>query len=388
MNHHLRILDFAVSALMRNRFKTFVVISVYSFLICVLASLLLYVKALRQESHFLLQEAPEIIVQRLKGGRHELIPVERAEQIRSVRGVLSATPRVWGYYYDPPTGATLTFWGARSVSREALEFEEGALTGAGELGACVVGHGVAEIRFLGIGDRIPIKRADGSLFAPRVQGIFTTESALLTNDLLVMPTEELKLVFGMEPEVCTDIAVEVHHPQEVVTVARKIQELWPDVRTISKRQILQTYDAVFDWRGGLWAAILLSTIAAFAILVWDKGTGLSAEEYRDIGVLKAVGWTTRDVMELKLWEGTIISVTSLLTGLIAAEIHLVWLDGALFTRLLKGWSVLFPPFDISPDLDAYGLLLCLPFVVIPYVTASLVPSWRAAITDPDSVIRS
>ncbi len=66
MNRHLRILDFAVSALMRNRFKTFVVISVYSFLICMLASLLLYVKALRQESHFLLQEAPEIIVQRLK----------------------------------------------------------------------------------------------------------------------------------------------------------------------------------------------------------------------------------------------------------------------------------------------------------------------------------
>jgi ABC-type lipoprotein release transport system permease subunit len=145
---------------------------------------------------------------------------------------------------------------------------------------------------------------------------------------------------------------------------------------------------VFDWRGGLWAALLLSTIVAFAILVWDKATGLSAEEYRAIGVLKAVGWTTRDVMELKLWEGTLISFSSLLTGLIAAEIHLLWLDGALFTRVLKGWSVLFPPFDISLSLDAYGLVLCLPFVVLPYVTASLVPSWRAAITDPDSVMRS
>ena len=388
MNRHLRIFDFAVSALMRNRFKTFVVISVYSFLICMLASLLLYVKALRQESHFLLQQAPEIIVQKLKGGRHELIPVERADQVRSLRGVLSATPRVWGYYYDPPTGATLTFWGAGSVPREALEFEEGALTGDGELGACVVGHGVAEIRFLGIGDRLPIKGADGSLFAPRVQGIFAAESALLTNDLVVMPTDTLRLIFGMDPGICTDIAVEVHHPQEVVTVARKIQELWPDVRTISRQQILQTYDAVFDWRGGLWAALLLSTIVAFAILVWDKATGLSAEEYRAIGVLKAVGWTTRDVMELKLWEGTLISFSSLLAGLIAAEIHLLWLDGALFTRVLKGWSVLFPPFDISLSLDAYGLVLCLPFVVLPYVTASLVPSWRAAITDPDSVMRS
>ena len=388
MNRHLRILDAAIASLVRSRVKTCVVISVYSFLICMLASLLLYVTALRKESHVLLQHAPELIVQRLQGGRHDLIPIERAEQIRNLRGVLEATPRVWGYYYDPPSGATLTFWGARSVPREALEFREGAPIGDGESGACIVGYGVAEMRFLGIGDRLPIKGADGSLFAPRVHGIFAADSALLTHDLVILPTDELRRVYGMEPGVSTEIAVAIYNPQEVATVARKIQERWPDVRTISRQQILQTYDAVFDWRGGLWAALLFSTIAAFAILVWDKATGLSAEEYRTIGVLKAVGWTTRDVMELKLWEGTLISLISLLTGLIAAQIHLLWFDGALFTRVLKGWSVLFPPFDISLNLDAYGLVLCLPFVVIPYVIASLVPSWRAAITDPDSVIRS
>ena len=48
-----------------------------------------------------------------------------------------------------------------------------------------------------------------------------------------------------------------------------------------------------------------------------------AEEYRAIGVLKAVGWSPRNVLELTVWEGTIVSLLSVLTGLVAAQIHLM-----------------------------------------------------------------
>jgi len=194
-------------------------------------------------------------------------------------------------------------------------------------------------------------------------------------------------VLGMTADQCTDLAVSVRNPREIDTVARKIAENWGDVRAVSRDQILRTYDAVFDWRGGLWAAFLISLVAAFAVLVWDKASGLSADQYREIGILRAVGWRSRDVLELRLWEGVIISSVSVMTGLLAAQVHLVLLGGALFTRILKGWSVLFPSFDFDPDLDAYTGLLCLLLAVVPYVLANLVPSWRSAIIDPDSVIR-
>ncbi|UCF67513.1 MAG: FtsX-like permease family protein, partial [Acidobacteriota bacterium] len=252
----------------------------------------------------------------------------------------------------------------------------------------LVGQGLADVRFLGLGDRLPIKMNNGELFAPRVAGIFVAPSALLTNDLVVMPTDQLRSVFGFGAEECTDIAVEVPQTSEIATVTRKIYEAWPDVRVVSREQIRHTYEAIFDWRGGLWLAVLIGTIAAFAVLVWDKATGLSAEEYRTIGLLKAVGWTTRDVLELKACEGSIVSLVSVLSGLLLAQLHLIWLDGALFAHVLKGWSVQFPPFDIAPRLDAYTLLVCLPLAVVPYVAAGLVPAWRTAIIDPDSVIRS
>ena len=253
---------------------------------------------------------------------------------------------------------------------------------------CVVGHGLADARFLSVGDRLPLLGADGRVLAPRVRGVFSARSSLLTNDLVVMPTARLRQLFAMDPAVATDLAVVVGNPREIDTVALKIQRRWSDLRTISRSQILRTYDAVFDWRGGVWAALLLTSVAAFAILVWDKATGLSADEYRTLGVLKAVGWRSRDVLELRLWEGLLISTGAVLIGLIAAQIHLWWFDGALFSRVLRGWSVLFPTLELRPVLDLRTLLLLVTFAVLPYVMASLIPSWRAAVTEPDSIIRS
>lgn len=387
MRRHLRILDHAVATLLQSPLKTLVVVSVYSLLVAALVSVVLYVDAHQREAGYLLRSAPEIVLQRIRGGRHELVPLDRAAEIRGIRGVGEVTPRVWGYSYDPPTRATLTLWGADSVPRESLEIHEGELSATEDGGSCIIGQGVANARFMGIGDRLPFRCADGELVAPSVGGVFTSDSAILTADLVVLPTGLARRILGVGPGLCTDMAVQVLNPSEVDTVVRKLHERWPDARAVTRRQILQTYDAVFDWRGGVWILAIAGSIAAFGILVWDKATGLSAEEVRGVGVLKAVGWKTSEVMELKAAEGIVVSFVSLLTGLICAEIHLVLFNGAVFAPVIKGWSVLYPSFDVSPQLDSYGLLVCIPLAVLPYVAASLLPAWRAAITDPDTALR-
>jgi ABC-type lipoprotein release transport system permease subunit len=134
-------------------------------------------------------------------------------------------------------------------------------------------------------------------------------------------------------------------------------------------------------------AILIGTISAFFILVWDKAAGLSAEERREIGILKAMGWETSDVLALKFWEGFVISIVSFLTGAVLAHLHLFFLGGRLFSPVLKGWSILFPEFHPVPRMDPYQLFVILFLTVIPYIAATILPSWKAAITDPDMVMR-
>ena len=186
----------------------------------------------------------------------------------------------------------------------------------------------------------------------------------------------------------TDLSVDVFNPNEVQTVATKIKVLYPDTRPITRSEIIRTYDAVFHWRSGMVLTVFFSALIAFCILAWDKATGISAEERREIGILKAIGWSTSDVLELKFWEGAAISVTSFLLGLIVAFVHVFLLDAPAMAAVVKGWSVLFPPFRLTPSLNLYQIFVMGFLTVVPYIASTVIPSWKAAITDPEEVIRA
>jgi len=133
--------------------------------------------------------------------------------------------------------------------------------------------------------------------------------------------------------------------------------------------------------------ILSGGLMAFAILAWDKASGLSAEERREIGILKAIGWETSDVILMKFWEGTALSLSSFFVGVLLGYIHVFFLSGALFEPVLKGWSVLYPKYKLVPFISAYQLVTLFFLTVVPYTVATIVPSWRAATIDPDAVMR-
>ena len=62
-------------------------------------------------------------------------------------------------------------------------------------------------------------------------------------------------------------------------------------------------------------------------------------------------------------------------------------DIAVFEPVLRGWSVLYPRLELTPAVDGLQLATLFFFTVFPYTVATIVPIWRAAITDPDSVMR-
>jgi ABC-type lipoprotein release transport system permease subunit len=186
----------------------------------------------------------------------------------------------------------------------------------------------------------------------------------------------------------TDLVVTVRNPREISTIANKINNMLPDTRTITREEILRTYDAVFNWRGGLLIVILFVAVFAFIIFAWDKASGLGAEERREIGILKAIGWETSDIITMKFWEGAVVSLTSFLAGILLAYAHIYFFSSVLFAPVMKGWSVLYPDFRLVPMVDAYQISTLFFLTVIPYTVATIVPSWRASTIDPDLIMRS
>ncbi|WP_333655548.1 hypothetical protein [Dissulfurispira sp.] len=49
--------------------------------------------------------------------------------------------------------------------------------------------------------------------------------------------------------------------------------------------------------------------------------------------------------------------------------------------------MLYPEFRLTPFIDAYQIATLFFLVVLPYTVATIVPSWRAATVDPDSVMK-
>ena len=370
---HRNILDFTLSSLVRRKRKNAALVSVYTLIVFLLASVLLFTYALREEASILLKEAPEMIVQRLVAGRHDLIPVAYMDRIRAIRGVSSVKERLWGYYYDPVVGANYTLMVAEDQDVAP--------------GLIAVGEGVSRTRLASPGDTLEFRTYQGVTIELEIKKTFSSESGLVSSDLILVSEDDFRKVFGTPKEYATDLTVRVRNPKELPTIAMKVAEILPDTRQVLREEILRTYDAIFNWRGGILLAILFGAVLAFIIFAWDKASGLSVEEKREIGILKAIGWETSDIIRMKFWEGLVVSLSSFLMGILLAYIHVFLASFMLFEPVLKGWAVLYPEFKITPFIDGAQLASLFFLTVVPYTVATIIPCWRAAIVDPDSVMR-
>jgi ABC-type lipoprotein release transport system permease subunit len=282
--------------------------------------------------------------------------------------------RLWGYYFDPAIGANYTILAPENFSHPD--------------GSIVIGRGIANNRLAYPGDLLAFRAYDGATLLFTIEDTLAPESELVSSDLILVSEQDFRRLFGTDREFFTDITLTVRNAKEIPTVAAKITQLLPDSRVITRNEILRTYDSIFDWRGGLITVILSVAALAFVIFAWDKASGLSAEEKKEIGILKAIGWETSDVLLMKFWEGTMISLSSFLAGLLLAYLHVFFTPVVLFEPVLKGWSVLYPEFRLVPFVDPYQVATLFFLTVVPYTVATIIPSWRAATIDPDSVMRS
>lgn len=368
------VIDFTLSSLLRRKGKNLSLLLVYTIIVFVLASVMFLTSAIKREASLILRGGPEIIVQRIVAGRHDLMPLSYLEKVRTIRGVNSVKGRLWGYYYDPIFGANYT-----------LVVPDDFRHGSGNI---AIGRGLSRVSLSGEGNILPFRTFEGALLSFRIVEILSSESELVSSDLILISAEDFRKLFGIGGKYVTDLVIEVRNRKEVMTVAGKIMRLLPDTRPIIRDEIVRTYNAVFDWRGGILVVVLSGAALAFVIFAWDKASGLSAEEKKEIGILKAIGWETSDVVLMKFWEGAVISLSSFLLGTILAYAHVFFASSALFGPVLKGWSVLYPDFRLVPFVDFYEMAALFFLTVIPYTVTTIVPSWKAAIIDPDSVMRT
>jgi ABC-type lipoprotein release transport system permease subunit len=392
IERQLNILDYALSSLWRRKIKNISVILVFSAVIFLLASLQMVTQALTGAASAALAQAPDITVQRLSAGRQEAIPLAYQKKFSAVLGIRQVVPRIWGYHFDATNGANYTVMGLDptampSGDRLGMTLAEGRFFTPEEEGMAVVGQAIPENMALAGRRTFSLFRPDLSLKSFRIAGVFAKQTDLLTNDMIVTTLADARDLFAVPDRMVTDLCVYVANPAEIQTVAGKIADLLPDTRVLTRAQIHKTYLVVFGWRSGFASICLLTALAAFTILAWDKASGLSPEERREIGILKILGWQTSDVLAVRFWESLVVSALAFTVGCTLAYVHVFYFGVALFRPVMVGWSVIYPPLALVPDIGLADLLLTFSFSVFPYLAATIIPAWRAAAVPPDSAIR-
>ncbi|MDP1899040.1 MAG: FtsX-like permease family protein [Rubrivivax sp.] len=371
------LLDYAVAAMARHRAKNLGLVVIYTLLIFVLASVILLGSALRREAAAMLQDTPDVIVQGMRMGRHEMSHAADVEKLRHLRGTHGVQGRLWGYLYDTSTAANYT-----------LQVPPPQATAmAVNTGETILGEGVARLRRVAAGQPVFLVSPSGVFLNLKVKAVLPAATALVSSDVVLLSEADYRRFFQLADDEFTDIALRVRNPKEIAKVAEKASIALRQHRVITREDVLRTYEAVFSWREGLLLALLSGAVLAFAILAFDKASGLSAQERREIGILKAIGWDTGDILRMKLWEATLISLSAFGAGFVLAYAHVFFFSAPLVEAVLKGWSTLYPRFALTPAIDGLQIATLALLTVLPYLAAIVVPIWRTAAADPDAAMR-
>ena len=227
------IIDFTISSLLRRKVKNFGLLALYTLIVFILASTMFFTYSIKKEASLILKDAPEIVVQKIVAGRHDLLPVSYLDTIKNIRGVAAVESRLWGYYYDslvsanytllvPPANGSFEDAIKSSAKTTVVESESGdkskplfELNGAVlEPGTLIIGNGIARLRNIGKGDFMPFLAFDGNVMNLRIAGVLSSQSELVSSDLMLITGEDFRKLFGIDNSYVTDLTVVVNNPSE------------------------------------------------------------------------------------------------------------------------------------------------------------------------------
>ncbi|MEK6659104.1 MAG: FtsX-like permease family protein [Campylobacterota bacterium] len=386
---NLYIVEYAINSLLRQKYKTFFVSFILSVLVFLLSSLFFITNSIKYELQSTVNSLPEITVQKIKAGRHYDIDVSVVDEILEITGVESAVARVWGYYYFENAGVNFSIVGLDEYEEQYKNSFVEAVKGLDfSKSSMIVGEGVKKIMDKNYyREYFNFIKPNGELKRVDIGGFFNGETELESNDVIVMSKESVREIFDMDESKATDIVVRVANFNEVATIASKIKLLYPDSRVITKDDLKISYQNIFDYKSGIFLALFVVSLFTFFIIVYDKTSGLSSEQKREIGILKAIGWRVDDVLREKFYEGFIVSFFSYITGIILALAFVYIFKAPLLQNIFTGYSGLKTSFNLPFVLDVQTLALIF-FLSVPiYIAAIIIPSWRSATLEADEVIR-
>jgi ABC-type lipoprotein release transport system permease subunit len=199
--------------------------------------------------------------------------------------------------------------------------------------------------------------------------------------------DDARRLLGIPPGYASDLAVTVFHEGEAEAVCPDLAAAlpWP-VRITTRTDALGRQLTLTGRWGGVAGAALIPALLALALLI-VASVRQTVGRRRDIGLLKALGWTTPDIVRLQLYQALFIGLPAAAVGMAAAHALIFWPGADWLGFLLPAWETRPPRLYLHPSGSLSVMLQVAALALIPYLTAVLWPAIRLAATDPEAFLR-
>lgn len=256
-----------------------------------------------------------------------------------------------------------------------------------ELNSILVGEELAKGMGLKVGQEVSLVSAENKEIKLIVRGIFKTGFLEYDTNLAIVPMKTMQIL-AEQGEVATDIWLKTINPQKVENVEKKI---------ISNNVIPHLEYGIMDWKminQSLLNAVrfekfvlvailsLLLLIASFAVSVILNM--VVREKIKDIGILKSIGYTNKNIRRIFMIEGLLLGFFGMIMGSILSPIILFILK-ILFKVFMRNGTYYLE--ELPLYISANELIIIYVVTVIVIFISTIFPASRAAKLKPVEALK-
>lgn len=391
----INLLSYAWSCIHRYRVRTIVVLVCLAIATTIFSSVTFLMDGLVREGELSLKYAPDLTVQGISAGRQTLIERRIAVVIQTIPGVRTVVERIWGY---GNIGNTLLVIVGVDMENRAIDssmaypLETGSFLDPQKNNTVVIGKAVADLIGAKVGNVLTILTESNQVRQYDVIGVFSSESNIYSADMILMEKNDARIFFDIPEDKVTDLLVYTkdvdvrYYEAQVNYVAREISEL-PNIRVLTKDILLRAQETTYGARSGFYSIVWYMVLISVAIVAFNQTVVVGHESKFEVGLLKALGFSTSDLIQIRLIESTILGVIAGTIGLAGGIFYDTVLNAPVLRDFMLGWAILYPNFVVPIYISAQTILLTYIISTVPLLFATVVPSWINATVDPDIAMR-
>ncbi|MBZ2166692.1 ABC transporter permease [Methanobacterium spitsbergense] len=270
-----------------------------------------------------------------------------------------------------PGGISVTGIDTVKLSLIGVDSVNGTVFSNDSTDQVILGKTIAESLNQTVGDTINLYGKDFKITGTYETGNFITDAGIM------MPLSTLQNLTSNEGKV-SNILVKVTDNANVTTVSKSIEDAYPNelTTTTAEASASRINQGLSFIDTASWA---ISLLAIFIGAVGVINTMIMSvyERTREIGVLKAVGWTERRILGMILGESVVLTLIAFVVGTVIAVVGVE----LILTVSPSVGGIINPSF--APDIFLRAFVVA--FLV--GVIGGLYPAYRASRLSPTEALR-